>query len=302
MARKAILAVVAATLLLVCPPGQAAWAGASGPLTIVRASVDGNDPPWAVDVFTSVPASGLTGAFEPPPDSVGMRVSLIDYALFRARYLVDFEGALREGIAVEFQRRDRIKRASYAGVYLYCIPAWPLHLLWELPLSGAEKERMLDKEGITIVLPAMESSSVGEIPLSITGDGHLNLTGSAEGWNLADFLEGRGSDYTCLIEATPRLACPNHFRDGRMMPRAKSCCFWIRRAVAGCMRASATGIRGVRVAMAGALRVGHGERRACVCRRDRVSRCTSYQSGRRFLDFGGRIDARGYGRRGNAEQ
>ncbi len=210
MARKAFLFFIAVSLLLVCPSGQTAWAGEAKPLTIVRASVDENDI-WTVDEFTSVPASGLAGAFELPADSTGMSVSLIDYALFRARYLVDFEGALREGIALEFQRRDRIKRASYVGAYLYCIPAWPLHLLWELPLSGAEKDRMLDKEGITIVLPTVESSSIGEIPLSITGDGHLELAGSTGELDLASYPGSDGVGLHLSYESESKVSIPEPF-------------------------------------------------------------------------------------------
>ncbi len=120
-----------------------------------------------------------------------MKCSIIDYALFRARYVMKFEGELREGLAGEFTARDRIKRASHISTYLFCSPLWPLHILWELPLAGAEKERSLDKEGISLVLPSVEPGGIGEIPCRMDDTGVLDYADFAlpdTGWQGAGLL------------------------------------------------------------------------------------------------------------------
>jgi hypothetical protein len=155
---------LAVVIIILCAVGPL-WAAADSdsPLTIIRATFT-EDEAWDVHRFILLPDGGPPGSIEPIPQAVDIYCSVIEYTLFRARYLAGFEGALRDGIAGEFERRERIKRASFLGIYLYCPPFWPAHLLWELPISGAEKERMLDKEGMTIPFPQLVSGGMGEIP------------------------------------------------------------------------------------------------------------------------------------------
>jgi len=176
------------------------------PFTIIRAAYN-DDGKWEVHQFTLLPDSGPPASIPPIPNAEGLKCSIIDYVLFRARYMMKFEGGLREGLAIEFTERDRIKRASYIATYLFCSPLWPLHILWELPLAGVEKERMLDKEGITIILPSTEPGGIGEIPCRVD-EAHIlhfdepgveDIHPSGSGWQGAGLLQS----YTVDLEVSP---------------------------------------------------------------------------------------------------
>jgi hypothetical protein len=162
-----LISIIAFLIIAVTPRVVVAAPNNDIPFTIFRVSYD-NSGGWEVHVFYLLPEEGPLGILEDFPNDKVLQGSLLDYALFRARNILDFEGALREGLVQEFKRRDRLKHATYLGAYLFCIPFWPAHLFWELPLSGVEKERMLQQEGYTLQLPIVEPGSVGEIPLPIS--------------------------------------------------------------------------------------------------------------------------------------
>jgi len=155
--------------------GSPCYAAVPGePLTIIRATL-GDNGDWDVHQFVLLPGTGPPESITPIEGAEGLKCSVIDYPMFRARYVMKFEAGLREGLAEEFIARDGIKRASYITTYLFCSPLWPMHILWELPLAGAEKERMLDMGGITIVIPSVETGGVGEIPGRIDDGGILHF-------------------------------------------------------------------------------------------------------------------------------
>lgn len=149
-------------------------AALSEPFAIIRATM-GDNGDWDVHQFVLLPDTGPPGSITPIEGAEGLKCSVIDHPMFRARYVMKFEAGLREGLAEEFKARDGIKRASYITTYLFCSPLWPMHILWELPLAGAEKERMLDMAGITIVIPSVETGGVGEIPGRIEEGGRLHF-------------------------------------------------------------------------------------------------------------------------------
>jgi hypothetical protein len=166
----------------------AASPDANRPVTIIRATL-GDTGGWEINQFTFLPESG-------PPDMVALPAgvklgdaSAMNFPMFRARHLVEAEGGLRDGLHDEVIARDRAKRAADIGEYLFCVPLWPFHLLLELPIAGVEKERMLNLEGYTIILPITQPSSIGELPLKYTtssdapSDGINNL-------HLAEPIEG----------------------------------------------------------------------------------------------------------------
>jgi hypothetical protein len=146
--------------------GVAADAAAESPFTIIRASMDGNGM-CEIHQFSLLSDNGPPRSIEVPAGAQGLECSVLEYALFRARFTLAFEGALREGLASEYKRRERIKNASELGAILYCLPLWPVHLFWELPFTGIEKEQMLQLEGYTLQLPVVETSFSGERPLAL---------------------------------------------------------------------------------------------------------------------------------------
>ncbi len=148
MGRRTSIIILVFILPFIAVPIPRAEAASDEPFTIIRATWSEGERYWDVHQFTLLPDSGPPVSIPPAGNYRSVSCSLIDYALFRARYVMKFEGELREGLAGEFAARDRIKRASYISAYLFCSPLWPLHILWELPLAGAEKERSLDRDGI----------------------------------------------------------------------------------------------------------------------------------------------------------
>ncbi len=161
-----IIVFILATISLFIIVPASANPDSAEPFIIVRASLDDSGT-WEVHQF--VYGFGRDGArfCGIPSGATGYRCSFLDYALFRARHTLSFEGSLQEGLAEEFMRRDRIKRASHWGAYLFCPPFWPMHLLWELPFAGIDKERILDTEGYTLHLPIIEAGGISEIPLEL---------------------------------------------------------------------------------------------------------------------------------------
>jgi len=136
------------------------------PFAIIRASLNRTGM-WEIHQFSLLPDDGPPASIQVPAGAQGLECFVLEYALFRARFTLGFEGALREGLASEFKRREEIKNATNLGAILYCLPLWPIHLFWELPFTGIEKEQMLELEGYTLQLPVVETSFSGEKPLTM---------------------------------------------------------------------------------------------------------------------------------------